>query len=330
MPTKKYTRNSKRNLAKKKAALERIKARQAEASKKQTQFIESTIDAQSSFLVEDVIGDGACMYRALANCIYYGLPLLSDDLSGLNKRDKKRLLYRSLANMRTERQHNDIEKRDNEEWGWNGDSQEIVARKLQKIALMYIKQHQNEPMDGDDSKLALREVIETVHELEFDEYLYYYQFFAGDEIEADADTDEGKQESQEETEEETEERSEADEDENEDTTEGEDEEDDEEEDEEDGEENVEFIMERWGGFPEQYAISKIFDRPVYVYSAEKWNIRTNRINVGTIRNNKFVKNVRLRLYHVVNSDASGMPLYLLWSKSKRHYYAMMLNKTTDL
>ena len=49
----------------------------------------------------------------------------------------------------------------------NGDGrkQEIVARKLQKIALMYIKQHQNEPMDGDDSKLALREVIETVHEL---------------------------------------------------------------------------------------------------------------------------------------------------------------------
>jgi hypothetical protein len=317
MPTKKYTKNGKRNLAKKKAALERIKARQAEVSKKKKHFMESTIDAQSSFLVEDVIGDGACMYRALANCIYYGLPLLYDDLTDLKKRDKKRLLYKSLANMRVERQHNDVEKRDDEEWGWNGDSQDIVARKLQKISLMYITEHQNEPMDGDDSKLAIREVIEAVHELDFDEYLYYYQFFAGDDIEAENESDEEKNQF-EDTDEKDESDTEEHENKEENTTEIEGEDDD--------DESVDFIMERWGGFPEQYAISKIFDRPIYVYSAEKWNTRTNKINVGTIRNNKFVKNVRLRLYHVVNSDASGMPLYLLWSKSKRHYYAMMLNE----
>jgi hypothetical protein len=315
MPTKKYTKNSKRNLAKKKAALERIKARQAEASEKQKLFMESTIDAQSSFLVEDVIGDGACMYRALANSIYYGSPLISDDLSNLKKREKKRILYQSLANMHTERQHNDSEKRDDKEWGWNGDSQEIVARKLQKIALMYITEHQDEPMDGDDSKLALKEVIEAVHELDFDEYLYYYQFFAGDDVEVETETESDEND-------ETTSRNDSDDGDTEETKIGDNSEDDSEDDSE------EFIIERWGGFPEQYAISKIFDRPIYVYSAEKWNTRTHKINVGTIRNNKFVKNVRLRLYHVVNNDASGMPLYILWSKSKRHYYSMML-KTSD-
>jgi hypothetical protein len=156
MPMKKrITKNSTRNNLKKKAALERIKARQLEISKKQTQFIENTIDAQSSFLVEDVIGDGACMFRALANCIYYGSTLNSNQLCDLKKREKKNLLYRTLANMRNERQYYDPEKRDDNEWGWNGESQEIIARKLQKISLIYITEHQNEPMDGDDSKLAI-------------------------------------------------------------------------------------------------------------------------------------------------------------------------------
>ena len=307
MSTKKITKYSKKQLEKK-AATERIKARQAETAKKEQQFMENTVDAKS-FLIEDVIGDGACMFRALANDIYYSSPLHSAELENKHKKEKKQIIYQNLANMKHQRQHYDVEKRDDTEWGWSGDCQEIVARKLQKIALMYIREYQNQPVDGDDSKLILKDVVETVHELDFDSYLYHYQFFAGDTIEVESEGEEAEERKDSGDSEECEDEHHE---ENNDTD-------------DESEESEEHMVDRWGGFPEQYAISKIFDRPIYVYSAEKWNSRTNKINAGTIRNNKFIKNVRLRLYDIVNRNANGEPLYLLWSKTKRHYYAMMLN-----
>ena len=40
------------------------------------------------------------------------------------------------------------------------------------------------------------------------------------------------------------------------------------------------LQNRWGGIPEQYAISEILETPIIVYTAQKYNTKTRKIENG--------------------------------------------------
>ena len=83
---------------------------------------------------------------------------------------------------------------------------------------------------------------------------------------------------------------------------------------------------RWGGAPEQYAISEILKVPVYVYVYKKYNKRLNKIENGRIRNNKPEKGVRLQLYQQFGkqySNKNGIHiLYKNNTKCEGHYMCL--------
>ena len=191
-------------------------------------FKADTIDP-SIFIIEDVACDGACMFRSIANGLIHDFKV-------------------------------------NTGWSYSGKYQTILAKKLQKIALKYIFENEEEIIP--ELEITLKQCVEMVHKMSFDDYIYNYQYFAG--------------------------------------------------------KHYADLKERWGGFPEQYALSKILDCPIHIYTPQKWNPRSKRINIGKIIKNKAEKNVRFRLCQVISKDAKNQPIYLLWKKTKNgdHYYAL--------
>lgn len=87
------------------------------------------------------------------------------------------------------------------------------------------------------------------------------------------------------------------------------------------------IMNRWGGFPEQCALSDIFQIPIIVYMAQKYDIKKDKIITGKItRNDMPEKGVRYKMYQITGTQYldTKPPLLLLWKKLKGygHYYVL--------
>ena len=228
-------------------------------------FEKNTIES-IAFKIEDVIGDGACMFRSIANSIYYSTMNKLPSTEKIMETQYKLHIQDLVDPNKNKSYRYNHSKIGNDEWGYNGNSQELLAKYLQRIALKYIFEHENESIEifGEQT---LKNITESVHEMEFDDYIYAYQYFSGDEYDD--------------------------------------------------------LEDRWGGSPEQYALSQVLERPIYVYTAEKWNKKKNKIHAGTIKNNKFIKGVRLRPYCIFNKKVGTTPIYILWSRSKNHYYTLI-------
>lgn len=122
------------------------------------EFIQTTIDPEL-FKIEDVTGDNACFYRAVANFTYFATP--SDKLNQIKR-------FYNWGNVK------DLEKT----LGHYSETQENLARFIQKKIVSYIKNNPKEiiPQTG----TSIENSIDIVHELTLDEYLDYYKLFAGD------------------------------------------------------------------------------------------------------------------------------------------------------
>lgn len=87
-----------------------------------------------------------------------------------------------------------------------------------------------------------------------------------------------------------------------------------------------IVKERWGGFIEQYALSKIYNCTINIYSALWFDDKTCQYHSGKIsKNNKPYKDVVLKLYQTIGK---GEHVYnLLWKNTKfgGHYMAMYEN-----
>ena len=87
---------------------------------------------------------------------------------------------------------------------------------------------------------------------------------------------------------------------------------------------------RWGSILELYALSKIYKIPICVYISQKYNLKTNKIIAGRIRNKKTEKNVRFRLSEIVGEEYNKdtPPLFILWrnTQSGPHYMALYPKK----
>ena len=125
------------------------------------EFFQNTIDPDL-FEINNVLCDNACFYRALANYIYYVTP--HDDL----KKIKRFYGWGEPKNI------NNV----NEKMGLYSDLQNNLAEFLQRKILNYIENHKDDilPQTG----MSIENSIELIHEITYDEYISYYEVFAGD------------------------------------------------------------------------------------------------------------------------------------------------------
>ena len=83
---------------------------------------------------------------------------------------------------------------------------------------------------------------------------------------------------------------------------------------------------RWGGAPEQYAISEILKVPIYTYVYKKYNRKKNKIENGRLRGNKPEKGVRFKLYQIFGEKySSDNSIHLLYKNTKNcdgHYLCL--------
>ena len=236
-------------------------------------FVSNSLDP-SIFQVEDVVSDNACFYRSIANNIGFmnssnnlSLEYLKHNLGKLHYHQDVDSFY----------QHND--------WGFEGDEQDNIAREIQQMAVDWISKRGNirAPLPKDAPAITIAELVMMVHDISYDEYIETYQHYAGDlVITEDSDND------------------------------------------------IEILEDRWGGYPEQLALSECLKIPIIVLSAQKYDSRLDKIITGRIYRNKPIKGVRFKIYqtsgldYISKKNKMSPVIYLLWKKTKNgdHYMSL--------
>jgi hypothetical protein len=128
-----------------------------------SELFEATTIDPSIFQIQDVEGDNACFYRAIANYLYFGSPNTSN---------------RSVLSMKNWGKVKNIDKV-TKDFGRYSGKQDLLARFLQNEILDFISKNYNKkvPFLGN---VQLKDAITLVHEISWEEYLMYYSTFAGD------------------------------------------------------------------------------------------------------------------------------------------------------
>ena len=133
--------------------------------KKMEDFILNTIDPEN-FYIEDVVNDNSCFYRAISNSINYLT-------KSKNLNDIK--ILKTLGKFK------DIKLiLDNLEWGYDGKKQEEFARYLQQKSYNWIKKNYMNYLEEYD--MDLRTMIYLTHDIDIEEYIERYKYFAGDDV----------------------------------------------------------------------------------------------------------------------------------------------------
>ena len=173
-------------------------------------------------------------------------------------------------------------------WGYNGELQEELARIVQDNIRNWLYKNQDKKID--DLGITYKELIEMTHELNMEEYNELYKYFAGDDDYIYQEIGKYKLGIKK------------------------------------GKPKLKKVklQNRWGGIPEQYAISEILETPIIVYTAQRYNTKTKKIDNGRIRKNKAEKNVRFRVFQIIGDKYNKTPITLLWKKVKQngHYYSL--------
>ena len=230
-------------------------------------FLLDTIDP-TKFYIEDVINDNSCFYRAISNSINY-----STESTKLN--DIKMLkTYGKLKDISLVLQ--------NPEWGYDGKKQEKLARFLQKKSYEWVKNNYMNYLDEYDMDIGT--MILLTHEIDIDEYLDRYKYFAGDDIITKISFNNKNSEKEYE------------------------------------------LEDRWGGTPEQIALSEIYHVPIIILTSQKYDVKKDKIITGKIRNNKPEKNVRFKLIQIIGTEflCHKPPIFVLWKKTNNlgHYMSL--------
>ena len=135
-------------------------------------FISNTIDPDL-FTIQNVIGDNACLYRALANYIYFATSPKS---------------IRHVLKFKDWGQIKDISKVTSE-LGVYSETQDILAKEIQSLIVNYIADHPNDTIPQ-IANMTVENAIPLIHGISWEEYLAYYSEFAGDaDIMAEIDQD---------------------------------------------------------------------------------------------------------------------------------------------
>ena len=184
-------------------------------------------------------------------------------------------------------------------WGYSGDLQDVLAKYLQETIYNWIIK--NKHMKLEEYNTDIQTLVELTHNISIETYSDIYKYFAGDNIIDYYDTGKiyksGKKK---------------------------------------GKVIIKkyTIHERWGGLPEQIAISEIYNIPIIIISSQKYDLKNNKIVTGKIRNNKCEKNVRFRVLQIIGKKYIGFkePIFLLWKKhnGNGHYMSLYIKNEHSL
>lgn len=187
----------------------------------------------------------------------------------------------------------------NSEWGYLSEKQDLLARYLQGMAYKWIEKNYKTQLKEYDMDMGT--MILLTHEIDIDTYLDRYKYFAGDIIVDEVDIGKVYKSG-----------------------------------EKKGEAIIreEEIEDRWGGTPEQIALSEAYKLPIIILTSQKLNLRSKNINTGKIRNNKAEKGVRFRLLQIIGKEylKDKDPIFILWKKHNRlgHYMSLYLKNKKNL
>ena len=128
----------------------------------ETIFKNSTIDPDY-FVIDDVLNDNACFYRAISNGIYFGTS---------DRSERTMLTMKNWGNTKKI----DIVQND---FGQYSGKQDVLARFIQNEILEFVSKNPDieVPYLGN---MSLSNAINFVHDISWEEYLMYYSNFAGD------------------------------------------------------------------------------------------------------------------------------------------------------
>lgn len=214
------------------------------------------------FQVEDVANDNSCFYRAFSNLLNYEYDDISKNIQRENKSINK--VYKHA------------------EWGYSGELQEKYSRLIQDKSYNWIIENKNELHD--ELQMPISDLVESTHNIPFEEYEKIYKFHAGDTVIVQVKNKESQEII-----------------------------------------SRSLVKERWGGFIEQYALSKIFDCTINIYSALKYDEKTGRYHSGKIsKNNNPYKNVKYKLYQSIGNGEKQFNL--LWKNTRNGAHYMTLYK----
>jgi hypothetical protein len=186
---------------------------------------------------------------------------------------------------------------ENIEWGYDGEEQEALARYLQKMAYHWILENVSKNLEEYD--MSIETMILLTHDIDIGEYTDRYKYFAGDKIIIKINTGKvyksGRNKNK----------------------------------------PVfynEELEDRWGGTPEQIALSEHYNIPIIILTSQKYDTAKNKIVTGKIRKNKPERNVRFRLVQIIGERflPTTQPIYILWKKTnKLGHYMSLYPKSTD-
>lgn len=173
------------------------------------------------------------------------------------------------------------------DWGYYSDKQDKLARYLQGKSYRWIKRNYKNQLE--EYGMDMGTMILLTHEIDIDMYLDRYKYFAGDIILESYDEASNQDIEIDNV--------------------------------------IEYEMEdRWGGMPEQVALSESYKIPIIILTSQKYDKRYKKIVNGKIRLNKPEKNVRFKILQIYGKKYIGSktPIFLLWKKKDRigHYMSL--------
>jgi hypothetical protein len=251
-------------------------------------FINETEDGKN-YLIEDILADGACFYRAFGNSLIF--------LSKIDKiKDLTSIEHQKLHTIEWDMNHlKNIDDFINKMSYGNGlKIQTYLAKYIQSIAKKWIINHYLDKMDsGETIGECLRMTHSILNNPELktikDVIKYYnvwYDYFSGDKI---TYNDNGK----------------------------------------------EYILhDRWASTIEQYALSKLFQIPIFIYIDQRYDEKNDKIINGLISLTKgqTIGSTRLRLISLIGQEyiSESKPqiklLYRVDNKKGLHHYMVLYPK----
>jgi len=248
------------------------------------EFISSTIKP-NLFQIENVANDNACFYRAFANGLNFSTICTKlNDIKDLKQYGQ----YKKINNVFN-----------NDDWGEFSIKQDKLARYLQGKSYRYIKKNYSNNLE--EYGMDLGTMILLTHDIDIDEYLDRYRYFAGDVIVDEIDTGEIYKQ---------------------------------------GDNKGLSIIEeieiddRWGGTPEQIALSEAYELPIVILTAQKYDKKRDKIINGRITKNKAEKGVRYKIIQVIGKKylLQKPPIFILWKEFKKmgHYFSLYIKNKKNI
>jgi len=287
---------------------------QKTVDKQYQNYLANTID-HSNFSIQDVVGDGACLYRCFVVHLLYNLSSLKevdkafydDLLNNLNEFFRLKLLDPSIQVESWDENTYKIHIKDLIEQRMIEVNYLFInklAKMMQSLLKKWLVAHKDLNIE-DLGGFTIEDLIQNCHDINVEQYNYLYEIFAGENDFVYVKNDDAASES---TSTST-------------TTSATTEEIGVEVEDENGQYKKLYIPDRWGSTSEIYAFSGVFNSRINIYVIKRFDKKLAEMTDGK----KLVNSARIKLYQRVelrtseNTFAKELNLLLVEKKGFSHY-----------